>query len=68
MGKLTINETREMFVTKCIVLGNKALDALMDDMNDPVKLAAITPKDLATMAKAVTAKGRPRPASVTFSF
>lgn len=54
MGKLTIDEARASMGTKSIILADKALDALMDDMSDPEKLADMKPKDKLSIAKQMT--------------
>jgi hypothetical protein len=54
MGKLTIDECRAAMGTKSIILADRALDSLMDDMNDPVKLSEMKPKDKLSIAKQLT--------------
>jgi hypothetical protein len=54
MGKVTIDEARASMGTKSIILADRALDSLMDDMNDPEKLAEMKPKDKLSIAKQLT--------------
>lgn len=54
MGKVTIDDAREMMVTKATVISNKLLDGIMQDVSDPEALASIKPKDKVSMWKAVS--------------
>jgi len=54
MGKVTIEDARQMMGTKSLVIANAALDGLMDDLNDPMKAAKMDPKTKLAIAKGMT--------------
>jgi hypothetical protein len=54
MGKVTIDDAREMMVTKGTVISNKLLDGIMEDVSNPEKMADIKPRDKVSMWKSVS--------------
>lgn len=54
MGKITIDDSRAMMGTKSLTIANAALDALMDDFNDPAKVKDMKAKDKLAIAKQMT--------------
>lgn len=54
MGKVTIDDARQMMVTKAVTISNKLLDGIMDDVSNPAKMADIKPRDKVSMWKSVS--------------
>jgi hypothetical protein len=54
MGRLTIDECRGTLGTKAIAIANAALDAAMDDFNDPDRLAKLSTKDKVGVARSMS--------------
>ncbi len=54
MSRIVIDDYRDMMASKMTIVANTYIDAVMDDANDPVKLAAMDTKTKMSIAKQST--------------